>query len=148
MCLFKYKEKRYGKLAFILFSLLFVALGAGAIWGGIVAFNNLENWLRIFLLVAGIVVGAPVGLFGLYLFAISFSLTWKSKSVRDGNKSKGIADTRLCDVCGRVISKKAEFCEHCGDKQASTVAKECPSCKAKVNGTAEFCEKCGFEFRK
>ena len=72
----------------------------------------------------------------------------QSKSVRDGNKSKGISGTRLCEKCGRVISKKAEFCEHCGGKlHEGTGIRTCPECKSKNSAAAAFCEKCGYEFK-
>ncbi len=148
MCLFRYREKRYGKLTLILFSLALVALAVASVWGGIYAFNHIENWARIALLVVGIVVAVCLGGFGIFLFLFSFSMIWQSKSVRDGNKAKGISGTRLCDKCGRVISKKAEFCEHCGENQETGLGlKECPNCKAKNSGPAQFCEKCGTEFK-
>jgi len=147
MCLFKYREKRYGKLTFILFSILMVALGAAAVFGGVYAFNHIENWARIALLVLGIIGGLLFAGFGIFLFLFSFSLIWQSKSVRDVNKVKGISGTRLCDFCGRVITKKADFCEHCGEKlQTGKGLKECPNCKTKNSGAAEFCEKCGTKF--
>lgn len=142
MCLFKYREKRYGKLAFLLFALAFVAVAVASVWGGIYAFNHLTNWARYALLIAGIVVALCSGGFGLFLLAISFSLVGKSKSVRDGNRAKGISGTNLCDVCGRVIEKHADFCEHCGTKQ-NNEKKICAKCKTKNNPGAEYCQKCG-----
>ena len=147
MCLFRYREKRYGKLAFILFSVLLIALSVASVLGGVYAFKNLDNWARIALLVVGIIGGLAFGGFGLFLFLMSFSLINQSQSVRDGNKAKGIANTRLCDFCGRVITKNAEFCEHCGEKQKTgNGLKSCPSCKTKNSGAAEFCEHCGAKF--
>ena len=147
MCLFRYREKRYGKFTMILVSLLLVALAVAAVWGGIYAFTHITMWAKYLLLVLGIVVGLAVGGFGLFMFCIALSMSGKSKSVRDVNKTKGISGTRLCEVCGRVISKKAEFCEHCGDRQESMADyKICPKCKSKNNATAEFCQKCGEKF--
>ena len=147
MCLFRYREKRYGKFTMILVSLVLVALAASAIWGGVIAFNHIATWVRYLLLVLGILVAVVVGSFGLFMFCIALSMSGKSKSVRDVNKTKGIAGTRLCEVCGRVIDKKAEFCEHCGDRQESMADyKVCPKCKGKNKATAEFCQKCGEKF--
>jgi len=147
MCLFRYREKRYGKFTMILVSLLMVALAVAAVWGGIYAFTHITMWAKYLLLVLGIIVGLAVGGFGLFMFFIALSMSGKSKSVRDINKTKGTAGTRLCEVCGRVISKKAEFCEHCGDRQESMADyKICPKCKSKNNATADFCQKCGEKF--
>lgn len=148
MCLFRYREKRYGKLAFILFALGFIAIAAAAVFGGVYAVMHMSHWAKyIIVSVAGIFALLSGG-FGLYLFAISFSLINHSKSVRDGNKSKGISGTYLCDKCGRVISKHAEFCEHCGAEQETNTTIKCPNCKAKNEGTAAFCQQCGYEFKK
>lgn len=147
MYFFKYREKRYGKFTFRLFSIALVLLAIGAVVGGIIAFNNMQHWSRFVILVVCCVVGLSLGGFGLTLFGISFSLISKAQSVRDGNAAKGISGTRLCDKCGRVISKEAEFCEHCGQKQLTGVGmKKCPNCKALNSGAAAFCEKCGTSF--
>ena len=148
MSLFKYREKRYGKLTFTIVSLMLIALAVASIWGGIYAVLHMAHWAKYIIVVVAIIVGLALGLFGLFMFLMSFSLINKSQSVRDGNKSKGIADTRLCDKCGRVITKAAEFCEHCGSKQETGLGlKNCPECKTKNSGTAKFCEKCGYEFK-
>lgn len=148
MCLFKYREKRYGKLAFILFALMFVSIGAAAALGGVYAELKMVHWAKHVIAGVAFAVAAGLVIFGLYLLMISFSLINKSKSVRDGNKSKGVADVRLCDKCGRVITKHAEFCEHCGAKQQTGLGlKKCPNCKTSNSGTAQFCEKCGYEFK-
>ena len=148
MCLFKYREKRYGKLAFILFAILTIALAVASIWGGVYAVMHMEHWAKYIIVSVAGIVGVALGLFGLFLFGMSFSLINHSKSVRDGNKSKGISGTRLCDKCGRVISKNAEFCEHCGATQQTGLGmKVCPECKTKNSATAAFCEKCRYEFK-
>lgn len=148
MCLFKYREKRYGKLAFIIFALCVIALAGVAIWGGVYAVLNMSHWAKYVIVSVAGVVGFALLCFGVFLILFSFSLIWKNKSVRDVNKSKGVADVRLCDKCGRVITKKAEFCEHCGEKQQTGLGlKVCPECKTKNSGAAAFCEKCGYEFK-
>ncbi len=148
MCLFRYREKRYGKTAFVIFALVMLAIGAAAAYGGVYAFNHIGNWARIFLLVLGIVGAVAFGGFGLFLIGISFSMIRQSKSVRDINKGKGISGTRLCDKCGRVITKHADFCEHCGEKQQESAgSKKCSNCGTKNKQTASFCEKCGTEFK-
>ena len=148
MCLFKYREKRYGKLTLILVSLLFMAIGAAAVLGGIYAQHNMQHWAKYVIVAVAGVVALVLVLFGLFMFFLSFSMINQSKSVRDENKSKGIANKRLCDKCGRVITKNAEFCEHCGAKQQTGLGlKKCPTCKTENSGTAKFCEKCGYEFK-
>ena len=147
MGIFKYKEKRYGKLTFILFALILVLLAAASVFGGIYAVVHMQHWAKYVIVSIAGVVGLALGAFGIFLVALSFSLINQSKSVRDGNASIGISGTRLCDQCGRVISKKAEFCEHCGNKQQSGLGmKKCPKCKAENSALAEFCEKCGSKF--
>jgi len=147
MGLFQYREKRYGKLTFCLIAVILVLLAAASVYGGIYAVINMAHWSKYVIVVVASIIGLCLGVFGIFLVALSFSMISQSKSVRDENKSKGIANTRLCDKCGRVISKKAEFCEHCGLKQESGLGmKVCPDCKTKNSGTATFCEKCGKKF--
>ena len=149
MCLFKYKEKRYGKLTFILIALVLIALAAASVFGGVYAVINMTHWAKYIIVVVTSLVGLAVGGFGIIMIALSFSLIGTKQSVRDGNSAIGVANTRLCDMCGKVISKKAEFCEHCGGKQQSGLGmKECPECKTKNSALAQFCEKCGKEFDK
>ena len=148
MCLFKYKEKRYGKLTFILFALVIIAIAAASVYGGIFAVINMTHWAKYIIVSVTSLIGLGLGGFGIVLFALSFSLINSKQSVRDGNQAKGIANARLCDMCGRVISKKAEFCEHCGQKQQSGLGmKDCPNCKTQNSALAQFCEKCGEEFK-
>ena len=147
MGIFKYKEKRYGKLTFILFAIILVLLAVASVIGGIYAVVNMAHWVKYIILVVASIIGLALGSFGIFLVALSFSLINQSKSVRDENNSKGISGTRLCDQCGRVISKKAEFCEHCGKKQQSGLGmKKCTNCKTLNSALAEFCEKCGEKF--
>ena len=148
MCLFKYREKRYGKLSLILFALALIAVGGLSIWGGFCAVEYIAHWVKYVLVVLASLLGVGLIVFGLYAFAISMSMINQSKSVRDGNRSKGVTGVRLCDKCGRPISKKAEFCEHCGAKQQTGLGiKTCPECKAENSATAAFCEKCQYEFK-
>lgn len=147
MCLFKYREKRYGKLTLILTGLIILALAAASFIGGIYAFKTINNWGKYALLVVLIIVGIALAVLALAMLLVSTGMMNKSKSVRDENRMKGVSGTRLCDNCGRVITKNAEFCEHCGTKQKTGVGmKACPNCKTKNSGTAEFCEKCGTKF--
>lgn len=149
MCLFRYREKRYGKLALILFALLLIAAGAASIYGGVYAVMHMSHWSKYVIVSVAGLVGAGLGIFGLAVFGISFSLINHKRSVRDRNKYKGISGTHLCDKCGRVISKKANVCEHCGATQEiGKRDKKCPECKAKNNATASFCEKCGYKFEE
>ena len=147
MCLFKYREKRYGKFVFILFALVCIAVAAASIYGGVYAVMHMTHWSKYVIVSLAGLVGLFVGAIGIVCIWLSFSMVNKSKSVRDGNRMKGISGTRLCDNCGRVISKKAEFCEHCGSKLETGLGmKECPECKTKNSATADFCEKCGHKF--
>ena len=147
MCLFKYREKRYGKFAFMLTAVLFVAIAAASIFGGVYAVLKMSHWVKYVLVVLGAIVGLAAGVTGIFMLAMSPSLINKTKSVKDGNRMKGISGMRLCDKCGRVISKQAHFCEHCGENQETGLGlKECPKCKTKNSGTAQFCEKCGTKF--
>ena len=149
MCLFRYREKRYGKLALILFALVLIAAAAGSIYGGVYAVMHMTHWTKYLIVSVAGLVGAGLGIFGLVVFGISFSLINHKRSVRDRNKYKGVSGTYLCDKCGRVISKKANVCEHCGATQEiGKHDKKCPECKAKNNATASFCEKCGYKFEE
>ena len=107
MGLFSYREKRYGKFTFVLIALIIIALAGGAIYGGIYAVLNMEHWAKYVIIVVASIVGLLLAILGIFLILFSFSLIGSSKSVRDGNKAKGIANTRLCDKCGRVITKKS-----------------------------------------
>ena len=147
--MFGYREKRYGKFLFTLIALLLVAIGGGAIFGGVYAILKMSHWAKYIIAVLAFVIGALVALFGLFLIVFSFSMINTWKSVRDGNKSIGTANKNLCEKCGRVIAKGAVFCEHCGAKQERGHGmKTCPQCKTKNSGTATFCEKCGYKFKE
>lgn len=147
MGLFSYREKRYGKLVVILVSLVLLALAGGSIFGGVYAVMHMSNWSKYVIVVVASLVGLLLALMGLFMLIMSLSMINSWKSGRDGNKSKGVSNVRLCDKCGRVITKKAEFCEHCGAKQQTGLGlKTCPECKTKNSGPAEFCEKCGHKF--
>ena len=147
--MFGYKEKRYGKFLFVLISLLLVALGGGAIFGGVYALLHMSHWAKYVVSVVAFIVGALIMLLGLFMFVFSFSLIRTWKSVRDGNKSIGTANKNLCEKCGRVISKGALYCEHCGAKQQlGHGMKKCPVCKTLNSGNAEYCEKCGTKFEE
>ena len=149
MCLFRYREKRYGKLALILFALVLIAAAAASVYGGVYAVMHMAHWSKYVIVSVAGLVGLFLGLFGLVVFGISFSLINHKRSVRDRNKYKGVSGTYLCDKCGRVISKKAKVCEHCGAvQQIGKHDKKCPECKTKNNATAAFCEKCGYKFEE
>ena len=143
MGMFKYKEKRYSKLTFILIAVIFVLIAAACVYGGIYAVVNMSHWSKYIIVAITSLIGLCLGCIGIVMIGLSFSMINSNKSVRDGNEAIGINGTRLCDKCGRVITEQAEFCEHCGEKQQNTSAKVCPSCKAKNSSTAAFCEKCG-----
>ena len=148
MCLFKYREKRYGKFLFVLIALVMLALAGGAVFGGVYAVMHMNHWAKYVIVVVAGIVGLMLLAMSVFMLIFSTSMINSWKSVRDGNKSKGLANGRLCDKCGRVITKKAEFCEHCGEKQETGLGlKACPNCKTKNSGAASFCEKCGYEFK-
>ena len=148
MGLFSYREKRYGKFVVILVSLLLLALAAGSVYGGVYAIMHMAHWSKYVIIVVACIVGLFLALMGFGLLLMSFSMIDSWKSGRDGNKSKGVSNVRLCDKCGRVITKKALVCEHCGAKQETGLGlKECPECGTKNSGPAAFCEKCGHEFK-
>ena len=147
MCLFKYREKKFGKLALILLALLFIAAAAGAVFGGVYAVIHMTHWAKyVIVSVAGVFAFLTAGI-GLYMILISFSMINTWRSVRDVNTTGKVKDVRLCDKCGRVISKHADFCEHCGEAQESgTGLKKCEHCGTKNSAAAKFCENCGKEF--
>ncbi len=148
MGLLSNKTTRYGKFIFILIALCCLALAGGSIFGGVYAVIHMTHWAKYVIVVVACLFAFIVGVIGLQLFLFSFSMINSWKSVRDSNVSKGIAGTRLCDSCGRVITKNAEYCEHCGAKQETGLGlKSCPNCKTKNSGNAKFCEHCGFEFK-
>ena len=71
MCLFKYREKKYGKLTFILFALVVIALAVASIYGGIYAVIHMTHWAKYIIVVIASIVGLCLGLFGILMFAIS-----------------------------------------------------------------------------
>lgn len=151
MCFFKYKETRYGRTALRLFALLCIILAGAAGFGGVYGFMHITHWARyVVISVAGLVALGLLAL-GVFSFSVSLSMIRSWKSGRDGNKSKGVSNVRLCDKCGKVISKKAVYCEHCGEKTYSgnghKSLRVCPICKTKNSATASFCDQCGHEFK-
>ena len=137
MCLFRYREKRYGKFALTLFALALIAASAAAIYGGVYAVMNMSHWVKYLIVSVAGITGIGLGSFGFIVLAITFSMINQKRSVRDRNKYKGVSGTYLCDTCGRVISKKAKVCEHCGAvQQIGKHDKKCPECKTKNNATA------------
>ncbi len=149
MGLFSYKEKRYGKFVFILIAIVLLALAGGSIFGGIYAVMHMSHWSKYLIIVVACIAGLLFALMGITMLVMSLSMINSWKSGRDSNKSKGVSNVRLCDKCGRVITKKAEFCEHCGAKQETGLGlKQCPECGTKNSGPAAFCEKCGHDFSK
>ena len=148
MCLFRYKEKRYGKFALTLFALALIAAGVASVYGGVYAVMNMSHWSKYLIVTIAALAGLFFAIFGLVVFGITFSMINQKRSVRDRNKYKGVSGTYLCDKCGRVIDRKANVCEHCGAiQEIGKHDKKCPDCKAKNNATAAFCEKCGYEFK-
>lgn len=148
MCLFKYREKRYGKTALILFGILSILASLAFGLLGVILLVKIGHWSKWLLLVLLCVIALISLVFGCFCLLVSTGMIWKSKSVRDGNRMKGVSGVRLCDKCGKVISKEAKICEHCGvAQQTGHGLKNCPACKAKNSATAKFCEKCGHEFR-
>lgn len=149
MSIFGYREKRYGKTAFVFLGLLLIALAVGAVYGGVYAVLHMAHWSKYIIVSVAGVFGLIFGAFGVFLVLISFSMINSWKSVRDGNKSIGTANKLLCEKCGRVIAKGALYCEHCGAKQQMGHGmKDCPQCKTKNSGNAKFCEKCGYKFEE
>lgn len=148
MALLTNKTTRYGKFIFILFALLCLAAAGASIYGGIYAVIHMSHWTKYLIIVVACIFALIVGMLGVLFLLMSFSMIRTWKSVRDTNKSKGTANARLCDSCGKVITKNAEFCEHCGAKQKTGLGlKKCPECNTKNSGNAQFCEKCGHEFK-
>ncbi len=146
MC-FKYREKKFGKFWFVLIALVLIAVAVGVVWGGVYGFLNIAHWTKWLLLVGACLVGLAVGGFGVFMVLFSFSLIGSWKSVRDVNTTKGVKDVRLCEHCGRVIAKHAEFCEHCGERLHEGLGmKKCPECKTQNSANASFCDKCGHKF--
>lgn len=149
MGLFSYREKRYGKFWFVLIAIILIGLAVASVYGGVYAVLHMTHWAKYVIITIACIVALVLAGFGIFMILFSFSLINSWKSVRDGNKSKGVANTRLCDKCGRVITKNAEYCEHCGAKQQTGLGlKTCPECKTKNSGNAAFCEKCGHEFKE
>lgn len=142
-----YKETKISKKGFIIFAVCTILFAILCLVGGIVGFNLISNFARWIVLILGIILALVIGAVGVTCVMLSFSMTGLAQSVKDGNSAKGIANTYLCDACGRVISKDAEFCEHCGKKQEISKTKKCPKCGAEINGIAQFCEKCGEEVK-
>lgn len=141
------RTTRYGKFVFILLAILCLALAGGSIFGGVYAVLHMAHWAKYVIITVACIFAFLIGSFGLFMVVMSLSLVGSFKSVRD-TAVKGTANVRLCDKCGRVITKHAEYCEHCGAKQETGLGlKTCPNCKTKNSGNAKFCEHCGFEFK-
>ena len=104
MCLFKYREKKYGKYTLLLVGLILIVLALASIFGGVVAVTKMQHWAKYIIVSVASVFALALIVFGVLFVILSFAMTGRSKSVRDINTAKGIADTRLCDYCGRVIS--------------------------------------------
>ena len=148
MALLTNKTTRYGKFMFILLALCCLAIAGGSIFGGIYAVLHMVHWSKYIIITVACIFAFFIGVIGLFFIILSFSMINTWKSVRD-TTIKGTANARLCDKCGRVITKKAEFCEHCGAKQQTGLGlKSCPECRTKNSGNAQFCEKCGHEFKE
>ncbi len=77
MGLFKYREKRYGKFTFTLVSLLIIALGGLAIFGGVYAVMHMAHWAKYIIVAVASIVGGLIALFGLLMFFVSFSMSGK-----------------------------------------------------------------------
>lgn len=129
-------------------AVLLIAIACGLVYAGIYAFKNVDTtWAKYVLMIVASLFALISALMGISMILISFSMLNRWKSVRDKNTTGGIADVRLCDKCGRVISKGAKICEHCGEKQESGMGmKSCPKCKAKNSAKASYCEQCGYDF--
>lgn len=147
MALITNRTTRNGKLVLILLAILGLVIAGGSLFGGIFAVLHMSHWAKYIICVAACLFALIIGALSLFMIVLSFSLINSWKSVRD-TTIKGTANVRLCDMCGRVITKNAEYCEHCGAKQETgNGLKTCPNCKTKNSGNANFCEHCGFEFK-
>lgn len=143
-----YREKKYGKGALIVFAIVLIAIAGGSIFGGVYAVNHMSHWSKYIIVSVAGIFGIATAICGFLCLSISFSMINEKQSVRDGNDSIGIANTHLCDKCGRVISENASVCEHCGATQTGKEAKKCPDCGTKNSPTASYCEKCGYKFEE
>lgn len=147
MALLTNRTTRFGKFVFIILAICCLAIAAGSIFGGVYAVLNMSHWAKYVIITVACIFAFAIGVFGILLLLIAFSLINSWKSVRD-TTIKGTANARLCDKCGKVITKNAQFCEHCGAKQQTGLGlKRCPNCNTKNSGNAMFCEKCGYEFK-
>ena len=147
MALLSNRTTRTGKFTFILLAICCLALAGGSIFGGIYAVLHMTHWAKYVIIVLACIFAFIIAMIGVFLLMFSLSLINSWKSVRD-TTIKGTAHVRLCDKCGKVITKHAQYCEHCGAKQETGLGlKTCPECKTKNSGNAQFCEKCGHEFK-
>ena len=144
----EYKEKRFGKAALLSLGIVAFVLSIASFYIGIFACVKMTHWAKFVILAIGVIVGLFLLAMAVMIFIVSFSLINTIQSVRDLNQGKGTANVRLCDKCGRVISKTAFVCEHCGAKQQTDNVKVCSECKTNNNAEAEYCEKCGHEFEE
>lgn len=145
MC-FRYREKRYGKGTLILVAILVLALAIGAGFGGVFAVIKMSHWSKYVILAVAIVVALLLLMLGLAMLIVSAGMSGFRKSVRDIGYAKGVDHDRLCDKCGRLLDKDAEFCTHCGAKQTPISKRVCPLCKGKSDPEAEYCAHCGHKF--
>lgn len=149
MSLFNYKEKKFGKSALLLVGIVTIALAVASIFGGVYAVLHMSHWAKYIIVSVAGIVGLLLLALGITMLIVVCSMINFSKSVRDLNTGKGLANARLCEFCGKVISKSAEVCEHCGKKLNEGLGmKTCPECKTKNSAKAEFCEKCGKKFEE
>lgn len=148
MC-FRYKQKQYGKLSLVILALIVLILAGCSIFGGVYAVLHMNHWAKYIIVSFAGLVGLFLVTWGILMIIIACSMSGRKRSVRDVNDTKGVEDVRLCDFCGRVISKSAVVCEHCGAKQQTGRGmKICPECKTKNSATASYCEKCGRKFEE
>ena len=138
-----YKEKRYGKRELKILAGVVLAVAIALVLIAVAVMIDLNHWAKFVVLGCNLILALGLLIFGVFLLIIISSTHDETKSVRDGNESKGIANAKLCDKCGRVMGDKADFCEFCGAEDEEKAIKKCAKCGEKNKGSAQFCVKCG-----
>ncbi len=82
---------------------------------------------------AGVGLGAGIGIGQMFQEAMR-----SSKTEQPIEKSE---PKKTCPKCGASVSKKAKFCEECGEKL--NAKRFCEECGAEVGANAKFCPLCG-----
>lgn len=140
-------EKRYSKSSLVILGVIMLcfALGFGLLAYNL--YNMIPNWFRYVAACLLALVAVLSFAYGMIMLLVSTGMNYGFKTHKDSNPVVNNVNRRLCTVCGKQVSVKAEYCDNCGAKLSNPdEMKVCHNCKAKNKMSAHFCEKCGNKF--